>query len=424
MNSEFTVKLGKITNKISQNKVIQGLSQGVMGTFPLIIVGAFASLFLGLKIPVWQNFINHTGIAPTLSMTVNATTNVLGLLVAFTAASSFAEQYGVKYKHIGLLSLMVYLILLPTYLMKKGTEAFLSYNYLGTSGMITALIIAWCVVKTYKFVVNDHKWSIKMPAGTPPYVSNSFTALIPGFVIAFLAIVIRIIFLQTPFKTAFDLIYFLLQTPLNALVGNSIWSVAVISLISGLLWLFGIHPGFLQGMIGAILFQLDAQNQSAFAAGKTIPNIIGFAFSYATTVATFYAAFAIATMIVAKSKRLKTASKVAIIPALFGISEPMNFGYPVIFNFVLGIPYILLPMINEVIAYYLIKLGIVARYAGIMVTNIPFGFTGIVNGSVSIAIMEIGLVVLDILLSAPFIKAYDKTLLAQEAEENNAKETK
>ena len=47
MNNEISTKLGKLSDKVSKNKVIQGLSNGVMGTFPLIVVGAFASLFNG-----------------------------------------------------------------------------------------------------------------------------------------------------------------------------------------------------------------------------------------------------------------------------------------------------------------------------------------------------------------------------------------
>lgn len=424
MNNEISTKLGKLSDKVSKNKVIQGLSNGVMGTFPLIVVGAFASLFNGLRIPAWQSFIQGTGVAASLSMITNATTNFLGVLVAFTCTSSFADEYDVKYKHIGLLSIMFYLILLPTYLMKKGAVAYLTYDYLGPAGMITAIIGSWIVVRLYKFVVNDHNWTIKMPKGTPPYVSNSFSALIPGFVIAFVAFVLRMIFLATPFKSAFDLIYYLLQTPLNAIIGNNIWSIVLINIVVQLLWVFGIHPGFVESILGTILFQLDAVNQAAYAAGKSIPNIIGFTFNYSLTVAVFYPALAIAVLIFARSKRLRTASKIAIVPALFGISEPMNFGFPIIFNPVLAVPFIIVPALNAFIGYYVIKTGIVARYAGILVTNVPLGFTGIINGSFSLAILEVVLFILDIFICMPFIKAYDKTILDEEAKETDGKNKK
>ena len=41
-------------------------------------------------------------------------------------------------------------------------------------------------------------------------------------------------------------------------------------------------------------------------------------------------------------------------------------------------------------------------------------FTGLMNGSFSIAIMEIGLFVLDVLLFMPFIKAVDKKYIEEE----------
>lgn len=414
---KITDKLNEFSNSISKNKVIQGLSRGVMGIFPLIVVGAFANLFNGLRIPIWQTFIHTTELSATFTMIGNATSNFMGVLVAFTCASSFAEQYDVKYKNIGLLSLMFYLILLPTYLMKKGTTAYLSYEYLGPAGMITAIIGAWIVVRLYKFVVIDHKWTIKMPEGTPPYVSNSFTALIPGFVIAFVALILRQIFLLTPFKSAFDLIYYILQTPLNAIIGDNIWSIILVNTICGLLWAVGIHPGFVLSILGVILLQLDTQNQVAFSAGHTVPHIIGFAFSYAMGTAVFYPALAVAVLIFARSKRMRTAGKVAVLPAFFGISEPMNFGLPVIFNPILAIPYILAPAINMLIGYYIIKLGIVARYAGVVITNVPLGLTGIINGSISLAILEILLFILDIIMCMPFIKAYDHTIIGQEVTE-------
>ena len=48
MDNPILQKLGMLSNKMSANHVLQGISKGVMGVLPVIIVGAFASLFLGL----------------------------------------------------------------------------------------------------------------------------------------------------------------------------------------------------------------------------------------------------------------------------------------------------------------------------------------------------------------------------------------
>lgn len=271
-------KLSVIADKMGSNKYLQGISQGVMTALPFIIVGAFASLFSGLPIAFWQNFIQSTGIASCLSMIVAATTNMLGVIITYTATRSFAEKFDVDSKIIGFLGVMFYMALLPATVMENGT-AYLSYDYLGTKGMLLGLILAVVTVKFFKFIV-DKNITIKMPEGTPPFVSNSFVALIPAFAIALLAIIIRLFFALTPFGNAFDLIYTVLQVPLNALIGENIWSIVIIMIIANLVFSFGIHSGFITGMIAPILFGLDGMNQALYAAGQPVPNVIGMAFNY------------------------------------------------------------------------------------------------------------------------------------------------
>lgn len=408
----FIDRLTVLGDKVSSNLYLQAVSQGVMAMLPVIIIGAFASLFSGLPIPVWQSFISATSINTLLSMVVSATTNMLGLWFTYSIAKSLADKLDVHNKIVPILALIVYLSLLPAAAMENGT-AVLSYDYLGTKGMIVGILLAFLTVKLYKFIV-DRNITIKMPEGTPDYVANSFTSLIPGFVIIIIAMVIRAIFAATPFGSAFDCLYTILQIPLTALIGGSIISNCILQVIIQFLWVLGVHPGFVSGMTAPILFGLDGMNQAAYAAGESVPNIIGMAFSYSTTIATVYPAIALSIFLFAKSSQLKTVSKISIAPAFFGISEPLIFGIPVVLNPVIAIPWIIAPALNFAIAYGLTSMGIVARYAGVTVFNFPMIFTGLMNGSFSIAIMEIGLFVLDVLLFMPFIKAVDKKYIEEE----------
>lgn len=79
--------------------------------------------------------------------------------------------------------------LLPTAVDANGT-AVLSFTYMGTQGMILGILVALLTISVYKAIV-DAKIVIKMPAGTPEYVSNTFVSLIPGLVIALMALVLR-----------------------------------------------------------------------------------------------------------------------------------------------------------------------------------------------------------------------------------------
>jgi PTS system cellobiose-specific IIC component len=415
MNAEkrsFLEKISNVSDKASSNAYLQGISQGVMAALPFIIIGAFASLFMGLPIGPWKSFINSTGIASALTMLVNATTNFLGVIVTYFVARSFSDKMEVTSKSVGFLAVVFYLVLLPSYVMKDGT-AYLSYDFLGTKGMLIGIIIAIVTVKVFKTVVVKNI-TIKMPAGTPPFVSNSFAALIPSFIIVVIALIIRLIFAVTPFGDAFNFIYKILQSPLQTLVGQNIWSIILLTSIASFVFSLGIHSGFITGMLAPILFALDGANQGAYAAGHQVPNMIGMAFVYSTTTAVFYPAMAIAVLVFSKSKQLKTVGKIGVVPSFFGISEPLVFGIPVVFNPVFMIPWVLLPAINQLIAYFLINTGLVHRYLGATVFNVPMIFTGLMNGGISIVIMEIALFILDIILFIPFVKLTDKKYLAAE----------
>ncbi|WP_108774169.1 PTS sugar transporter subunit IIC [Lactimicrobium massiliense] len=413
--ANFTDKLTVLSDKISGNLYLQSISQGVMMMLPVIIIGSFASLFSGLPVGFWQNFIQSTGIASALAMVINGTTNMLGVYFTYGIARTFAEKQGMNSKLAGIFAIAVYFILLPAYA-AEGIGSYLAFDYTGTKGMIVGIILAILSVKVLK-LVTERNITIKMPNGTPEYVSRSFAALIPGFILIVLAIVLRMIFAATPFGSIFDCLYGILQIPLQALLGGSVISNVIIQILTQVCWGLGIHPGFLSSITAPVLFSLDGANQAAYAAGQPIPNTIGMAMSYSSTIACFYPAIAVCVLLFAKSRELKTVGKVAIAPAIFGISEPMIFGLPIMLNPVMIIPWVICPVVNFVLAYAACSLGIVAKYAGVVVFNFPMIATGLLNGSFSLVILEIVLFAIDVVIFLPFVKALDRKKLETEKAE-------
>lgn len=412
MDNKLLDKLGAFASKMDSNNVLQGISRGVMGVLPVIIVGAFASLFVGLPIPAWQSFIASTGLNTALSMLANGASGMLGVFVCASVAHVYADRLGLKAKAINILALVLYFGLLP-FGQNDELGTFLPVTYLGTQGMIIGILLALLAVHIYKFVI-DRNIVIKMPAGTPPYVSDSFTALIPAFAIAVVTLVLRMVFAATLWGSAFDFVYAMLQAPLQSIVGDNIWTIILLYILFQLVWVFGIHGGFITGTFAPILFGLDAMNQAAFAAGQAIPNVIGMAFSYSMTTAVFYPALAVAALL-CKSENLKTVGKISVVPAFFGISEPLVFGIPVVFNPIMFVPFVFTPAINLLLGYGAISLGLVPAYAGVTVFNVPMIATGLMNGSLALAILEVVLFVLDVALILPFMRVQDKRHLAEEA---------
>lgn len=408
--------MNSFASKMSANPYVKSISGGMMQALPFIMVGSIASLISGLPIAALQSFLAATGLGTVLTWTVNITTNILGILVAFFVASSLAEVLEVKAKIIGFLSVCSYLLLLASTNVEK--NVYLSFDYTGSKGIIVAFFVAFITVKLFKSVT-DKNFTIKMPEGTPEFVSNSFLSLIPVFCVFIFYIIVKLVFAITPFGNAFDAIYHIIQVPLSSIIGENIFVNILLNVIAQLLWVFGIHgSSIIDSMRGPILFALDGAQQAAYANGQTLPNIMGMAFSYMYYTAVMYPAMAIALLIFSKSKRYRTLAKLALPASFFGISEPLAFGLPVILNPILAIPFIIIPSIAMFIAYGVTSMGIVSAPIGVQVFNIPLVINGLMNGSVSIAILQIILLILSVVLWAPFIKIADSRILKEELSEN------
>ena len=96
-----------------------------MTFLPVIIIGSFASLFSGLPVNFWQNFIQSTGISTLLTALVGATTNMLGLYFTYGVASVFADKKEVHSKIAPILALIVYVTLLPPLSTQRHSGSFL-----------------------------------------------------------------------------------------------------------------------------------------------------------------------------------------------------------------------------------------------------------------------------------------------------------
>ena len=407
----FSETLTLASDKVSRNIYLQSISQGCMSMLPVVIIGSFASLFSGLPVNFWQNFIQSTGISGILAAVVSATTNMLGVFFTYGVASAYAEKLKITNKVAVILALVVYIALLPTATLDTGTTT-PSTSYMGTSGMIVGFLLAFLTVRLYKAIVTQHR---HQDACRHPGLRLEHLRLPDSwFIVVIAAMVLRGLFSLTPWGNIFDCLYNLLQIPLTALIGSNVISQMILQIIGQVCWALGIHPGFLTSATGPIMFGLDGMNQAAYAAGQPIPNIIGMAFSYSMTIAVLYPAFALAVLIFSKSNQLKTVGKISIAPAFFGISEPLMFGVPVVMNPFMAIPWIISPTVNVLLGWLACSSGLVARYAGVTVFNFPMGVTGILNGSFTIAILEVVVCIIDILIFMPFVRIQDKKYLAEE----------
>ena len=275
--SKFTDKLVLFSSKMAQNKFLQTIQHAFMRMMPITMIGGFASLFKGLSIPAYQAWIQSTPIYNMLSAVYQFTIGMLGIYVAFLVAYEFANTYGVKKSGglgIGLFSLANFLIVTPfTAPADAYSAATLSTQWLGASGMFTALIVAFLTGFIFK-LCEDHNLSIKLPEQVPPMVAVQFTALIPGAISVIVFGIVSVIFAATPVGSLQQAIYSIVSAPLGALSAN-VFGEWILMLVLYLMWFFGIHGGVTVGPVMMLLFtQLQMENLAAFQAGAPLPHMI------------------------------------------------------------------------------------------------------------------------------------------------------
>ena len=285
-----------------------------------------------------------------------------------------------------------------------------SLTRLSTSGMFTSILMSILAVQLYRLCVKKN-WVIKMPEAVPEGVARSFTALIPGFVIAFVVLLINGIFIL--FGTD---IYKVIAIPFAFVshITNTWLGIVVIYLLVHALWIVGIHgANIVMGLVYPILLANMAQNVDGkfiAYAGEFTNSYVTIGGSGATLLLCFYIAFR------AKSDQLRMFGKAAMGPAIFNINEPLIFGLPIVHNLILTVPFILAPIVSASIGCWSVQLGLAGKAIAQTPWPTPIGIGAYVGSGGNIGAFVVAFIcaLAAFVIWYPFIKMYDTKLYKEE----------
>ena len=119
----------------------------------------------------------------------------------------------------------------------------------------------------------------------------------------------------------------------------------------------------------------------------------------------------------AKSKQYKALGKVAAFPAIFNVNEPVVFGFPIVMNPVMFLPFILVPILAAIVVYGSIAIGFMQPFSGVTLPwSTPAIISGFMVGGWQGAIVQIIVLGISTLVYFPFFKFQDKLACANELE--------
>jgi PTS system cellobiose-specific IIC component len=401
-------KLMPALYKFAQYKVLIGIRDGLTIIIPFTIIGSIFLILGNFPVQAWLDFV--APYSRFFDSVANVTFNSLGLIAAIGIGYNMAIQYHVE--PISNTALTVISFLLAGEL-EDGT---INIDNFSAAGMFTAILMAIFVTFTFKFFI-DKKIVIKLPDGVPPAVANSFVSLIPGAAIIGTVWLIRIVF-NVDINNCISLLFSPLVTGYASLPGFIIFII-----VYSLLWMVGIHGDLmLEGICTPISLALFAENAAALSAGQPIPNVMSdplvpIFVNIGGTGGTLALAFM---MMRSKSKRYKELGKLSILPGLFNINEPVIFGFPIVMNPVMAIPFLLNGLVLGVGTYLLMQFNIIGRACIEVPWTTPsvLGAFLCTNANIPATVWAICELVISYFIYLPFFKQQEKVEL--ESERNGA----
>ncbi|MCC7667199.1 PTS sugar transporter subunit IIC [Liquorilactobacillus satsumensis] len=395
-------------NKIVKNPWISAIQDAIMTALPLVFVGSLITIILLIR--------NLVPAVPDMTMISNFSFGMFGLVVAFLIAYYVMEKkHNDKYKLIsGATATVFFLMLLYPSLDKAGTNITFVLARFGAQGMFTAIIAGLFVGCVMNFS-SKHSFFSEDTA-IPDFVVGWFDSLLP---ITFIMVVGW--FLTGLIHVDVFKVILWVFSPLSGIV-QSYPGFVLSVFIPVFLYTFGISGWVMMPVIYPVYMQGLAQNAKEVAAGGTATHIATqetiYAFSSIGGVGTTLA-LAVIMLLFSHSAQLKAIGKAIIVPSIFNINEPLVFGAPIAFN-----PYLMVPMwINGLlvptIAYAAMAFHLVSIPSKtFLLWYIPYPITSyLATQDWRAIIVTLIIFVVTWLVFWPFFKAYDRSLILKEKEE-------
>ncbi|MEG0314419.1 MAG: PTS sugar transporter subunit IIC [Erysipelotrichaceae bacterium] len=453
-----------IAAKIGSQKHLVAIRDGFIGIMPITMAGAIATLLNVFVRDLPNKYMeikdaagNGTGTSTISNMFkwligINgnvwwATLAMLSLVFAFSFGYALAKAYDVNPLAGGLVGFASFIAVLPqgaaatadlgkgadlgaeavkhltsigavldpatdALSMPHGTWGNLDWGWTNSNGLFTALIVGLVCVIIYAKLMQANV-TIKLPEQVPPAVSKAFAAIVPGTIAIYVAGAAQ--WAMTEFAKIGIPAWIMktVQAPFMEL-SQGLGAILIITFFVQLFWFFGLHgPNVLAPALDGIYKPALFDNTKAYNAGTELP--------FAWTRGSFDAfvwmggsgctiALIIAIFIFSKREESRAVAKLSVAMGCFNINEPVIFGLPIVLNPIYFIPWLLIPLILTVIAYFATTTGLV----GAVCIEVPWVLPPVIYAllatgvNVPAAILAAFNLVLAVILWAPFVMVANK----------------
>lgn len=435
-NNKFVEKFTKFAIKLGNQVHLRSLRDAFATLMPLYILAGLAVL-LNNTVFTWifsgdtLNNVQYWG-----TMITNGTLNVSGLLIAAIIGYCLATNREFENPlAAAMISLASLIVMMPNTVAvtPNGMDAavevsnILPFANLGTGAMFAGVIVALVSTELFIKISKIKKLQVNLGDNVPPAVGKSFNVLIPVIlVLSIFAICSTLLFVLTDMNMI-NIITTFIQEPLRN-IGTGLWGCLILYSLGNLLWLFGIHQSVIYSSILEPLLIINiTENIAAYNAGEAIPNLINV--SQVTTFGLIGGSgsticLLIATFLIGKNIMTKNVAKLSLAPGIFNINEPVIFGYPIVYNITMAIPFVLVPALGILISYLATATGLISPCVSLVPWTTPPLLSAFLAtaGDWRAVVCQGLIIVLGVVIYMVFVKINDRVLAKQFEEQAKQEE--
>lgn len=397
-----------------KNKIFQCVRDGFVMMMPILLLGSFSVVIIYLPISAYQEFTHSfaDGFFYRFAVLLNATTmGLLGLYFTIFLSFSYSNMYQSEYSFdVG--STLTSIICFGIFSGLFQKDATLSV--LGSEGVFTGLVCALGASSLFCFINKRFKKKFRLyTEGADQQFNRAVEMLIPMGIVVLIFLAINM-FLQVEYNvTGFQMLISDFVFYLFSDMGLSLKFMVMYAFVSNFTWFFGVHgDNILSKTSTNILVPAIQENQTLVAKGLEETEIFTM---------TFYDVFVliggtgctlslvIALLLFSKKKSNRRLAAWSSLPMFFNVNELALFGFPIVLNPIMFVPFVLSGILMVFTSYFAIELGWVPNPCKEVSWITPPIISGyLATGSVSGSLLQLFNILAGVLLYGPFVKLYDR----------------
>lgn len=398
-------KISSFVRNVEQLTFVRAVRGGLVNMIPVLIIGAFALVFRFLPIDGYRNFIQTFagGVFDKIFLYVNsATFGVLSVFMTYSISRSYMKAKADTETVNGgavFSSLLAFFLLAGAFLDDFGTVQ------LGVKSMVLAIVAGLGASALY--LKADRFFRRRRTYLFSPGADREFNRMLASFfpvlVVAVTFGVLNTLILYVSHASSIHALYIRAMNALFSPGGETpgFFKGFFFVLVSSILWFFGVHGSdALEGVMDTY-FKNGLENGEILS--KEFFDCFVLMGGCGTTICLLIALLAFS-----RNRAQRRLGLTAAFPMIFNVNELMVFGLPIVFNPIMLIPFLAVPLACYSVSYLAVYTGIVPHIANTVDWTTPILLGGFKACGIRGLLLQLFLVLIGVAIYFPFVRLLDR----------------